>query len=70
MQIFIIAKKKWIRLEADRTAQGYTIIHALGDYGEPEWPEMTIEQYLETAFKTTIIDKEDHPKIKELFGRA
>lgn len=64
-----LAKKQWIRLEADMTTQGYNIIHAIGNYGEPDWPEMTIEQYLEIAFKNTQIKDENHPRIKELFGQ-
>jgi len=64
-----IAKKKWIRLEADLTSQGYNIIEAIGNYGNPEWPEMTMEEFLEIAFKNTQIVEEDHPKIKELYGK-
>jgi hypothetical protein len=64
-----LAKKQWIRLEADLTTQGYNIIHAIGDYGAPEWPNMTIEQYLAIAFKNTQIKDENHPRIKELFGQ-
>jgi hypothetical protein len=64
------SKKKWIRLEPDKTAQGYHTWEAEANYGEPEWPGLTIEQYLKIAFKNTQIVSEDHPKIKQLFGRA
>ena len=65
-----VAKKKWIRLEPDKIAQGYNIIYAAGSFGEPEWPNMTIDQYIETAFKSRQIIDENHPKIKELKGIA
>lgn len=66
----IKSKKKWVRLEPDRTAQGYNTWEAEANYGEPEWPDLTMQQYLEIAFKNTQIINEDHPKIKQLFGRV
>ena len=69
-QTSLKAKKKWIRLEPDKTAQGYNTWAAEANYDDPEWPDLTIQQYLEIAFKNTQIVSEDHPKIKQLFGRV
>ncbi len=64
-----VSRKKWVRLEADMTAQSYNVIEAEADFGEPDWPELTMQQYLDKAFKTTQIKDENHPKIKELYGK-
>ena len=35
---------------------------------EPEWPEMTLGQILELAFKTRYIKTLDHPVVRRLLG--
>ena len=67
-EVVEIAKKKWVRVEADQTAQSYNLIQAQGNFGEPIWPDLTMKQYLEIAFKDLQIKNEDHPRIKELDG--
>lgn len=63
-----VAKKKWVRIEADQTAQSYNLYYAASNFGEPKWLEMSIDEYIAIAFKDTQILDENHPKVKELQG--
>src|SRR5262249_2579922 len=63
------AKKHWVRTSADMALGGYRIWQALGNLAEPEWPGLSLNQMLETAFKGRIIDSEDHPVFNKLLGR-
>lgn len=65
-----IAKKKWVRLEPNKSIQGYDVINAEGDLGTPVWPDIPMERILAIAFKNNQILTEDHPKLKELRGLA
>jgi hypothetical protein len=62
------AKTLWVRVMWDADISGYTMQRARGDIGEPQWPEKTMRDLLEVAFRAYLIDREDHPVIKELAG--
>jgi hypothetical protein len=48
---------------------GYELFRAKGDLGEPKWPEgKTFRDLIEIAFRQHLIDREDHPVIRELAG--
>jgi hypothetical protein len=61
---------KWIRISADMALGGYRIYEAIGDLGEPKFPDMPLNDMLEIAFKGRIIDSEDHPVVEKLAGRV
>ena len=41
---------------------------AKGDIGEPQWPAKTMRDLLEIGFRNYLIDRPDHPVIRELAG--
>ena len=62
------AKTKWVRLMANMGAGTYDVLEAKGQFPDPVWPDFTLEQLLELAFKDRIIDSLDHPVLKRLRG--
>jgi hypothetical protein len=62
------AKTLWTKLAWDRMLGAYTMFRAKGDLGEPQWPEKSFRDLLEIAFRNNIIDRADHPFIRELNG--
>jgi hypothetical protein len=64
-----LAKRKWIRVFADRSRDGYRVFEAAGKLPEPEWPkDKTFNELLEIAFADKIIMSEDHPIVRKLRG--
>jgi hypothetical protein len=64
------AKKAWVRLSADMSLGAYRIYQAEGALSDPTWPEKSLNELLEIAFKDRIIDREDHPVVRRLRGLA
>lgn len=64
-----LAKEKWIRIEADRSAGIYQVYEALGELAEPVWPELTMDELVRIAFTGRVIDSLDHPKVQSALGR-
>lgn len=62
------AKKLWVRVMWDSDLSGYSMQRAKGDIGEPQWPDKSMRDLLEIAFRNYLIDREDHPVIRELAG--
>ena len=63
-----LAKRKWIRMPADMGLGGYRIFEAQGELSEPSWPDKTLQQLLEIAFRDRIINSENHPVVRKLRG--
>jgi hypothetical protein len=63
-----LAKKKWIRVKADMAHGAYRIFEAQGDLPEPIWPDKTMAELLDLAFRDRVIDSEDHLVVKRLRG--
>jgi hypothetical protein len=63
-----LAKKKWVRVKADMALGAYRIFEAQGDLPEPVWPDKTMGELLDIAFRDRVIDSEDHPVVKRLRG--
>jgi hypothetical protein len=63
------AKHLWVRVSwKDR--KGYAPFRAVGDYGEPQWPEHTFDELLELAFPDHLyIDSLDHAAVRDLMGQ-
>lgn len=62
------AKEKWVRMKGNKTGGYYDLFVALGNFGEPAWPDKTLRELLEIAYKDRIIDSEDHAVVRELRG--
>jgi hypothetical protein len=62
------AKVLWVRMWGDRDLGGYTMVRAKGNLEEPKWPAKEFRELLRIAFDGRIIDRPDHPLIRELNG--
>lgn len=62
------AKTLWVKVVWNRDLGGYEMFRAKGDLGEPQWPDKSFRDLLEIAFRLNLIDRPDHPVIKELAG--
>ncbi len=63
------AKQKWLRITANMHLGGYDVYEAEGTLLEPEWPEHTIDELVEVAFRGKIITSLDHPIVQSLLGK-
>ena len=64
-----LAEADWIRVVANMSEGGYSVYKATGAIPDPQWPEKTLQELLKLAFKDgMLIDTEDHPVIKQLYG--
>jgi hypothetical protein len=64
------AKTNWVKLVGDRAAGLYRIYLAEGELPPPRWPNKSFEELLAIAFSNRRIDREDHPILREMYGRG
>jgi hypothetical protein len=64
------AMKRWVRVTANMSLGAYEIAEATGDIPEPEWPQFSLGEMLQVAFRDRIVDSLDHPLIRRLRGTA
>ena len=64
------AETNWIRMAANMSAGYYDTWQALGDLGEPSWPEENFEALLKIAFADSFIRDFNHPILQRLRGEA
>jgi len=64
------AELEWTRIQANMNIGAYEIFVAQGDLEEPEWPELSMYELLDIAFKNKIIDLPDHLVLLQLRGLA
>ena len=69
MEAAAMAKAEWIRVVPDMQVGGYTCYSAIGDLGDPAWPETPFPELLRIAFRGRVVDRTDHPLIGQLRGR-
>ena len=62
------AKSVWIRISANKDLGGYDIFEATAKLPDPVWPDTTMDELLEVAFKGRIITTLDHPIVQERLG--
>ncbi|MBN2065414.1 MAG: hypothetical protein JW771_01210 [Candidatus Thermoplasmatota archaeon] len=62
------SRDHWIRMQPNRSIQGYDVLIAEGNLAPPKWPDLDIAQILSIAFRNTTIDDEDHPVVRQLRG--
>jgi hypothetical protein len=63
------AMKRWVRIKADLGLGAYEWWEASANIPDPEWPNLTLHQMLQTAFKGGgLVDDLNHPALKQLRG--
>jgi hypothetical protein len=62
------AQRYWLRMVGNRSAGAYEIFKAVGDLGEPVWPDLTLQEMVRMAFRETMIDTTEHPAIRQMKG--
>ena len=60
----------WIRLVANIEGGGYDVYSPRVTLDAPKWPNLTLEEMLEKAFKHHLIDSMEHPRILALLGEV
>ena len=68
MEAAQLAQSQWVRVAANMSLGGYETFIATGDLPEPEWPEKSMQEIMDIAFKDRYINSEDHPVIRRLRG--
>ena len=64
-----LAEECWVRMIANMSEGGYSIYRATGEIPDPIWPEKTMGELLELAFKDgKLVNSEDHPIVQQLNG--
>ena len=63
-----IGMKKWIRVVSNRSLGAYEVLTPTGKLEAPKWPDMEFKAMLKIAFEDRVINSEDHPVIKALYG--
>lgn len=64
------AEDGWIRMIAAMAEGSYSLHRATVAIPDPEWPDETMTELLQLAFKNgKLIDSEDHPIVQQLYGR-
>lgn len=64
------AEEKWIRIASNMSAGSYEVYEALGDLGEPNWPDLSFQQMLRLCFQDRLIRNSEHPILRDLRGEA
>ena len=62
------AQSLWVKMHGSRDLGGYEIFRAKGDLGNPQWPGKSFRDLIEIAFRNRLVDRADHPVIRELAG--
>ena len=64
------AELEWTRIQSNMNIKAYDIFTAEGNLKEPEWPELSLDELLNIAFKNKIINRLDHQVLLQLRGAA
>ena len=63
------AKTLWTKVAWNRALGAYEHTVAKGELGDPQWPDRKFRDLLEIAFRGRVIDRPDHPVIRDLEGQ-
>jgi hypothetical protein len=67
MQIVHCARDRWVRVGSDQERQCYVAYIAVGTYGDPQFPDRTLNELLDIAFSgNRYIDNLGHTAIRDL----
>ncbi len=67
-QAIDLAKTRWVCVKPDVALGAYRILQAIGDIADPVWPDRSVNELLELAFRDRVIDSPDHPFVRRLRG--
>lgn len=70
LQAVVMARTNWVRISANMSASCNDVLIAENVPDVPHWPEQTMEQLVEIAFRGKIITDINHPLIQGLLGLA
>jgi hypothetical protein len=70
MRICQSAEGRWVRMAANMAAGYYEHFEPAADLPDPEWPDLSFRQILQTAFRGRLIDTLDHPIVRQLRGQS
>ena len=70
LQGVILAKSNWVRIVANMPAGCNDVLVAQNVPDSPYWPEQTMEQLVEIAFRGKVITDANHPVVQCLLGLA
>jgi hypothetical protein len=62
------AKSLWVKREWDRELGAHKMSRAKGELGDPQWPDKSFRDLIAIAYRNNLIDRADHPVIRELAG--
>jgi len=65
-----LAQTSWVRMVANRTVGAYEVRQAANLVEEPVWPELSMRELLNLAFRDKLITDLSHPIIKGLRGEV
>jgi hypothetical protein len=69
-EVVAAAEKHWVRSVANKAVGAYDLLIAQANLTEPDWPELSLCEIIETAFRDRLIQSADHPVILQLLGRS
>jgi hypothetical protein len=63
-----LAMTRWVRMQSNISSGCYEALVAPGEFPEPQWPEVKLQELLEAAFRDRFIRDLAHPVLKKLRG--
>jgi hypothetical protein len=63
-----LAVNRWISMRANMSLGAYDIYKGAETLSDPQWPDKSIEDILNVAFRGRVIENAEHPVIKRLQG--
>jgi len=63
-----IAETRWVSVRSNMDLGAYELFEAQGEIGEPEWPDLTMDDAIRIAFKDRFLDSNEHPALRRLRG--
>ena len=64
------AELEWTRIQSNMSFGANELYSAEGITDEPKWPELSMNEIFEIAFKQKIIKRPDHFVLKQLLGES
>ena len=69
MKAVQVARERWIRIASKKETTSYIYRVAKRDYGEPEWPALSLNEMLDLAFGNRYVDSPNHAAVSDtLYG--
>ena len=70
LDALLIGTESWVRVVANKSMGAYEAHVAQGQLSDPVWSASSIEDLVKTAFRSRIIDTEEHAVINALMGKV